>query len=548
MNSIKQWRRLIQIYAILAKHGLNSLLVSFSWLTPLRLLILCHPKEWFRKEQLPRGVALRQTLEELGPIFIKFGQALSTRPDLLPTDLYIELCKLQDQVPPCSVEYVIQTIESSLNKPITELFASFDETPLASASIAQVHAASLYDGSSVVVKVLRPNIHVLLKQDLAILKTLAKWIERYWHGSKRLKPKQVIYEFEQSLLKELDFQHEASSAAQLRCNFKDSPLLYVPEIYWDYVRDKVLVMERIHGIPVSNIPELLEYGVNLKKLAARGFEIFFLQVFRDGFFHADMHPGNIFVAKQHTLNPQYICIDFGIMGTLSTNDQRYLAENLLAFFNRDYRRVAELHVESGWVARDTQISAFQSAIRTVCEPIFEKPLKDLSFAVLVMRLFQVARQFHMEVQPQLILLQKTLMAVEGLGRQIDPDLDLWATAKPFFERFVKEQVGPKAFIRNFKNNLPFFIEHLPSMPRLLNDVLLLNKEQTRLMLENETAFKQTKRPRNLWGAGVSAGIFMALSGYSYVLYFLPVKRVDLAIMSISIGVCSGLLSILLRRR
>ena len=361
------------------------------------------------------------------------------------------------------------------------------------------------------VKVLRPNIREALEKDLRILHTLARWVERYWRDGKRLKPRQLIQEFEQNLFKELDFQQEAGNAAQLKRNFNNSPLLYVPEIYWDYVRDQVLVMERIYGIPVSDIGALNAQGINLKKLSERGLEIFFLQVFRDSFFHADMHPGNIFVSIENPAEPKYICVDFGIVGSLSDSDQRYLAENLLAFFNRDYRRVAELHIESGWVGRDTRIDDFQSAIRTVCEPIFEKPLKDLSFAVLVMRLFQVARQFNMEVQPQLVLLQKTLVAVEGLGRQINPELDLWSTAKPFFEKFMRDRVGPKAFLRNIRHHLPFIMEHLPAMPRLLNDVLLLNKAQSIRMLDYELTSVKIKPSRKSFWVGVGVGILLGLS-------------------------------------
>jgi ubiquinone biosynthesis protein len=545
MIRLTQWRRLMQIYAIFSKHGLDRLIKPFSFLTPLRLLIMCNPRTWLRYKQPSSGIALRQALEELGPIFVKFGQALSTRPDLLPSDLSMELSKLQDQVPPCALEYILVTVETSLGRKIKDLFATFDEQPLASASIAQVHAATLHDGKKVVVKVLRPNIRSIIEKDLKILYTIAYLVEKYWHDGKRLKPQQVIQEFEQSLFREIDFQQEAANAAQLRRNFQNSPLLYVPEVYWNYVSEEVLVMERIYGIPVTDLDNLFTHNINLKKLSERGLEIFFLQVFRDSFFHADMHPGNIFVSMQNPEDPQYICVDFGIMGTLSDKDQRYLAENLLAFFNRDYRRVAELHIESGWVARTTRADEFQSAIRTVCEPIFEKPLKDLSFAQLIMRLFQVARKFNMEVQPQLVLLQKTLLAVEGLGRQINPDLDLWTTAKPFFEKFVQEQIGPKAFVRNLKHNIPFFMEHLPSMPRLLNDVLLLNKEHLRGTLKNNSP--QDTPKNNQLGLGIGVGICLVMFGVSIVSYYVPFKPLEFTLVSAVIGVFGGLLAIVFRR-
>ena len=477
MKRINQLIRLLQINLILAQNGLDQVIVSLHLFTPFRFVIYLNPFNWFRKKALTRGEALRITLEKLGPIFIKFGQALATRPDILPPDIAQELCKLHDQVPPFSSEIALKIVERAFGRSAYDVFKTFDKNPLASASMAQVHAATLITGEDVVVKILRPNMQKRIQQDLNILHSIAALADKTWEESKRFKPKEVVQEFERSLLDELDLQREAANASQLKRNFNHSPLLYVPTIYWDYVKDNVLVMERIYGIPVADIDALKQHQINIKKLAERGLEIFFTQVFRDCFFHADMHPGNIFVSPLHTDNPQYICIDFGIIGTLNDNDKRYLAENLIAFFNRDYRRVAQLHVESGWVARDTRVDEFESAIRTVSEPIFERPLKDISFAMVVLKLFQVARRFHMEVQPQLVLLQKTLLAVEGLGRQLDPDLDLWATAKPFLEAWLKTQIGPKAFLKHLHENLPFFVEELPHMPRLLNEVLVLSKQQ-----------------------------------------------------------------------
>lgn len=519
IKSMKQILRLLYIKYILAKNGLDQVVVTMGFLTPIRYIIYLNPWNWFRKDTLSRGEALRKTLEELGPIFVKFGQALSTRPDILPDDIAKELCKLQDRVPPFSSEKALAILAEAYGCSAFDMFAEFDTEPLASASMAQVHVAKLKTGQEVVVKILRPNMQKILEQDLAILYTIARLADRYWSQSKRYKPKEIVREFEHNLLDELNLQREAANGAQLRRNFNRSPLLYIPEIHWDYVRENVMVMERIYGIPVADMPALREHGIDVQKLAERGLEIFFTQVFRDCFFHADMHPGNIFVSYSHPENPQYICIDFGIIGTLNETDKRYLAENLLAFFNRDYRRVAQLHIESGWVARSTRVEAFESAIRTVCEPIFEKPLKDISFAMIVLQLFQVARRFQMEMQPQLVLLQKTLLAVEGLGRQLCPDLDLWSTAKPFLEKWVKEQIGPKALFRNIKENIPFFVEQLPHLPRLLNDVLLLSKEQKIRSIMRLDAPVSQLSPKREWYKGFVLGIvvaMLALGGLYYV--------------------------------
>ncbi|STY27926.1 ubiquinone biosynthesis protein [Legionella wadsworthii] len=518
MKSIKKLVRLIHINYILAKNGLDNVVVSLRLFAPLRFIIYLNPWNWFRKEQLTHGEALRKSLEALGPIFIKFGQALSTRPDILPLDIALELSKLQDNVPPFSSELAMAIIEKAYGMSPYEVFAEFDSIPLASASMAQVHAATLKTGEEVIVKVLRPKMRRIIEQDLSIMHTIAKWADRYWPEIRRLKPKEIVTEFEHTLIDELDLMREAANAAQLRRNFEHSPILYIPEIYWDYSRTNVMVLERIHGIPVADIPSLKSHGVDIKKLAERGVEIFFTQVFRDCFFHADMHPGNIFVSYKNPKEPQYICIDFGIMGTLNDNDKRYLAENLLAFFNRDYRRVAELHVESGWVARNTRVDEFESSIRTVCEPIFERPLKDISFAQVVLRLFQVARRFDMVVQPQLVLLQKTLLAVEGLGRQLYPDLDLWATAKPFLEKWVRDQIGPKAFFAQLKKNLPFFAEQLPHMPKLLFEYLELKKEELITKKELANELSENEKPAIQWNSvAIGAGLtFLLVSVLDYL--------------------------------
>jgi ubiquinone biosynthesis protein len=539
MKSIKQLFRILHINYILAKNGLDNVVVSLRLFAPFRFIVYLNPWNWFRQHTLTHGEALRKSLEELGPIFIKFGQALSTRPDILPPEIALELSKLQDKVPPFSSELAIATIAQAYGQSPYEVFSEFNPVALASASMAQVHAAKLKTGEEVIVKVLRPNMRRIIENDLNIMHTIAKWADRYWSESRRLKPRELVKEFEHTLLDELDLQREAANATQLRRNFNRSPILYIPEVYWDYTCDNVMVMERIHGIPISDLTTLEAHGIDIRKLAERGVEIFFTQVFRDCFFHADMHPGNIFVSYQNVKNPQYICIDFGIMGTLNDSDKRYLAENLLAFFNRDYRRVAQLHVESGWVARDTRIEEFESAIRTVCEPIFEKPLKDISFAQVVFRLFQVARRFHMEVQPQLVLLHKTLLAIEGLGRQLYPELDLWATAKPFLEQWVKDQIGLKAFLGQLKQNLPFFAEQLPHMPRLIFDILELKKNELLATKEREI-IKQVHENSSINGHGIALGASLSFLFVGILNYLHLINDKELTVLTLGGFVLAGL--------
>ncbi|WP_428606412.1 ubiquinone biosynthesis regulatory protein kinase UbiB [Sedimenticola sp.] len=460
--------RLLHINWVLLRHGLDEVILATHLFRPVRFLLYLSPFYWLRRHKLPPyPVRMRLALEDLGPIFIKFGQILSTRRDLLPDDIADELAKLQDAVPPFSGQQARQIIEQAFGHPIEDVLDYFDEQPLASASIAQVHTASLKDGKKVVVKVLRPGIERTIRRDVGLLYIIAGLADRYWKDGRRLRPMEVVRDYEKTILDELDMQREAANAAQLRRNWEGSDILFVPEIYWEYTRTNVLVMERIHGIPVGNIKALKAAGISMEQLGTQGVEIFFTQVFRDNFFHADMHPGNIFVEP----GGRYIAVDFGIVGSLTTEDQRYLAENLLAFFNRDYYRVAELHVESGWVPKGTRVEEFESAIRSVCEPIFNKPLSEISFGHFLLNLFQTARRFDMEVQPQLVLLQKTLLYIEGLGRQLYPELDLWATAKPFLERWMKEQVGPKAFTRKLKKNLPQMTEYAADMPILLHKVL-----------------------------------------------------------------------------
>ncbi|MFA7388058.1 MAG: ubiquinone biosynthesis regulatory protein kinase UbiB [Thiohalobacteraceae bacterium] len=459
--------RVLHINIVLLRNGLDEIVFATHLFRPVRFLYSLSPWNWFGREHPPRAVRIRRALEQLGPIFVKFGQILSTRRDLLPDDIAEELARLQDRVQPFPGAQARLLVEKAYGVPLETVFASFDEMPLASASIAQVHTARLHDGKEVVVKVVRPHILRIIRRDLALMYYVAGLAERYWREGRRLRPVEVIREFETTLLDELDLLREAANASQLRRNFAGSDMLYVPEVYWPQCRRDAMVMERISGTPISNIAALREQGIDLKQLAERGVEIFFTQVFTHNFFHADMHPGNIFVEP----DGRYLAVDFGIMGTLSPMDQRYLAENFLAFFHRDYRRVAELHVESEWVPANTRVDEFESAIRTVCEPIFERPLRDISFGHLLLRLFQTARRFNMEVQPQLVLLQKTLLNIEGLGRQLYPDLDLWQTAKPFLERWMSEQVGARAFLRNLHASVPLWTEKLPEIPQLMHQVL-----------------------------------------------------------------------------
>ncbi|MEN9432565.1 MAG: ubiquinone biosynthesis regulatory protein kinase UbiB [Pseudomonadota bacterium] len=466
-------RRLIRLWAIIRviiTQGLDELFFSIPFLRPVSFIYKLLPWNWVQKEQAPLGVRIRQALEELGPVYIKFGQMLSTRRDLLPDDIALELSRLQDRVPPFASAEAQAIIEKAFNQPLDSIFKAFDMTPLASASMAQVHAATMWDGKEVVVKVLRPNLLKTIQQDIDVMYLVAGLVERYWSQGKRLRPVEIVQEYEKTILDELDMQREAANASQLRRNFEGSSDLYVPAIDWQYTRDNVMVMERIYGVPVGDIERLKALNMNFKRLGERGVEIFFTQVFRHNFFHADMHPGNIFIETTDPNDPRYIAVDFGIVGTLTNEDQRYLAENLYAFFNRDYKRVAELHVESGWVPSDTRVNEFEAAIRTVCEPIFQLPIKDISFGYVLMRLFQTARRFNMQVQPQLVLLQKTLLNIEGLGRQLYPDLDLWATAKPFLQRWMDEQVGVRALWKGLKANVPQFLENAPYMPNLLFEI------------------------------------------------------------------------------
>ena len=457
--------RLLKIVEVSLRFGLDEFFLGHERVRGLRTLL--NIVLFWRRIEGPRAERLRRALETLGPIFVKFGQVLSTRRDLMPPDIADELAKLQDQVPPFPAAQVMAILERVYGKPVDQVFDEFEREPVASASVAQVHLAKLRDGSEIAIKVLRPGIAGVIANDLALLDAGASLIELLWADGKRLKPHEVVAEFAKHLDDELDLMREAANASQLRRNFENSPLLQVPEIYWDYCSTGVMVMQRMHGTPVSHVDELREQGVDIPKLARAGVEIFFTQVFRDGFFHADMHPGNIFV----TSGGQYIALDFGIMGTLTETDQNYLAQNFIAFFRRDYRRVAEVHIESGWAPKGTPIDEFEAAIRTVCEPIFNKPLKEISFGKVLLRLFQTSRRFNIEVQPQLVMLQKTLLNIEGLGRDLDPDLDLWDTAKPYLERWMSERVGWRGLIRHLREEAPYWTAILPQLPRLMHRYL-----------------------------------------------------------------------------
>ncbi|MFA6120565.1 MAG: ubiquinone biosynthesis regulatory protein kinase UbiB [Sideroxydans sp.] len=500
--------RLLKIIFIVLRFGLDEFLLAHertSWLLrPLNWLL------FFRDVSRPRAERLRLALEALGPIFVKFGQLLSTRRDLIPSDIADELAKLQDQVPPFPSAQAVTLLETAYGKRLSEVFTSFDETPIASASVAQVHFAVLPNGHEVAVKILRPGIKHTIEHDIALLQICAGLIERWWSDGKRLKPKLVVAEFEKYLHDELDLMREAANASQLRRNFSDAKLLLVPEVHWDWCSEQVMVMERMHGIPISQIGALREAGINLSKLASDGVEIFYTQVFRDGFFHADMHPGNILVAR----DGRYVALDFGIMGTLTDNDKNYLAHNFIAFFNRDYKRVAELHIESGWAPADTRVDEFEAAIRSVCEPIFDKPLRDVSFGKVLLRLFQTSRRFGIEIQPQLVLLQKTLLNIEGLGLQLDPELDLWKTAKPWLERWMSEQVGWRGFIKTLRAEAPRYASLLPQLPRLLHQRLKddVAAQAAPLLL----AMLAEQKKRNAWLSVIALLLAATLGLAAYV--------------------------------
>ena len=464
MISIRVAGRLLTIHRKLVRYGLGDFVRATHLYRPLRFVFYLSPWTWFTRRRGTRAERLRLALEELGPIFVKFGQLLSTRRDLLPVDIADELAKLQDRVPPFPGDVARGRIEEELGSPVTKLFGSFEEQPLAAASIAQVHAATLPDGRPVVVKVLRPGMREVIGRDLEVLHALAALAERYWTDSRRFRPKEVVAQYEVTILNELDLMREAANASQLRRNFLGSTMLHVPEVHWDLCRREVMVMERIHGVQISDMAKLRAAGTDIQKLAENGVTIFFTQVFSHNFFHADMHPGNIFVDISDPANPKYAAVDFGIVGTLDPRDQLYLAGNFLAFFERDYRRVAVLHIESGWVPAGTRVDELESAVRTICEPIFNKPLKEISFGLVLLRLFEIARRFQMQIQPQLFLLQKTLLNIEGVGRDLYPELDIWKTALPILKSWMRERTGPRAMFAHIRENWADVAEALKLLP------------------------------------------------------------------------------------
>jgi ubiquinone biosynthesis protein len=464
--------RLLQIQRVLVRHGLDEIILATHLLRPLRFAFYLSPATWFeRRKGGSTGERIRLALEELGPIFVKFGQALSTRRDLLPAGIADELEKLQDRVPPFPGTEARALIERAYGRTLDQVFEQFDEQPLAAASIAQVHTARLRSGEEVVVKVLRPGVRARIEMDLEVMYQLARLARDYASEGQRLRPVEVVQEYEKTILDELDLMREAANAAQLKRNFEGSDLLYVPQVYWDYCRSDVMVMERIHGVLVNDLDELRARGANIQLLAENGVKIFFTQVFRHNFFHADMHPGNIFVRLEDPARPQYAAVDFGIVGTLDARDQHYLAENFLAFFDRDYHRVARLHVDSGWVPADTRVDELESAVRTVCEPIFNKPLSEISFGQVLLRLFETARRFQMRVQPQLILLQKTLLQIEGLGRQLYPELDLWKTAQPVLKEWAADRLSGRTLAQQLRQQLPELSEAIRMTPQVLQQFL-----------------------------------------------------------------------------
>lgn len=470
-----RWRvlsRLLQIQRVLVRHGLDEVILATHLFRPIRFAFYLSPATWFHRDRTaPRAERLRLALEELGPIFMKFGQTLSTRRDLLPRDIADELEKLQDRVPPFPSEVAQRIAEAAFQRPLTEVFARFDAQPLAAATIAQVHAAQLRDGKEVVVKIVRPGIREQIELDIEVMYALARLANRYWSQAHRLQPVELVREYEKTIIDELNLMREAANAAQLRRNFVGSRLLYVPEVYWDYCRKNVMVMERVHGVLINDVEELKRRGANIKRLAANGVEIFFTQAFRHNFFHADMHPGNIFVLLDDPEHPRYAAVDFGIVGTLDPRDQHYLAENFIAFFDHDYRRIAQLHIDSGWIPSHVRVDELESAVRTVCEPIANKPLKEISFGQVLISLFEAAQRFDAQMQPQLMLIQKTLLQIEGVGRQLYPDLDLWETAQPLLRQWMQERYSMKSMLKQTRKQLPGLVDALRAAPQLIQQAV-----------------------------------------------------------------------------
>ncbi len=512
--------RLLQIQRVLVKHGLDEIILATHLFRPLRFVFYLSPATWFHRERAgTRAERLRLALEELGPIFMKFGQMLSTRRDLLPRDIADELEKLQDRVPPFPSEQARALISNAYGVALENVFASFEEVPIAAATIAQVHGARLKDGKDVVVKVVRPGIQQLIERDIEVLFALAQLAERYWEDAHRLRPIEVVREYKKTILDELDLKREAANASQLKRNFSGSSLLYVPEVYWDYCRRSVMVMERVHGVLINNVEELKRRGANIEKLAENGVEIFFTQAFRHNFFHADMHPGNIFVLLDDPQHPRYAAVDFGIVGSLDPRDQHYLAENFAAFFDRDYRRIAQLHIDAGWIPAHVRVDELESAVRTVCEPIANKPLREISFGQVLLSLFEAAQRFDAQMQPQLMLIQKTLLQIEGVGRQLYPDLDLWKTAQPLLRQWARERWSARNLLRETRAQLPDFVQALSQLPPLIENAIQ-RAADGRLQLQVETTnlellkreLRESARRRDI----TIIGSLTALSGIAWL--------------------------------
>jgi ubiquinone biosynthesis protein len=520
MHGTRQVLSLLRISSILARYGLNDLLTATHLYRPMGWITSLVPgaREAARR---PRGERLRLALQELGPVYVKFGQILSTRRDLLPKDIADELSVLQDRVPPFPGEEARAIVEKALGKPVSELFAGFDTTPLASASIAQVHAATLKDGREVVVKVVRPGIERALRRDVDLLKAVASLAERYWEGGQRVHPLEIVREFETFVFDELDMQREAANASHLRRNFAGSSDLYIPEVHWPYCKQRVMVMERVSGVPVGDVDALREAGVDLPRLARRGIRVFYQQVFRDNLFHADMHPGNILVDVSDPEDASYIALDFGIVASLTPEDLFYISENFLALFRQDYRRIAVLHLEAGWVPADTRIDELEAAVRTVGEPNFTRPLNEVSFGELLFKLFGVARRFNLDIQPQLIMLQKTLLNIEGLGRQLDPNLDIWGVAKPELEAILREKHGIDRVATELRDHLPAWLAQAPEMPGLVRDYLvkatrgelqtrIASEDLAALRAEHESSHRRTLSVLSAGAIGISGALLTGL--------------------------------------
>ncbi len=537
INTIRQFLSLLRISAILARYGLDDLLHATHLYRPMRWLLALVPGARANASK-PRGERLRLAMQELGPVYVKFGQILSTRRDLLPRDVADELSLLQDRVPPFPGEQARDIIEKALGQSVDEVFSHFDIEPLASASIAQVHPATLHDGSKAVVKVVRPDIEHDLRRDIDLLKYIASLAEHYWDGAKRVHPKEIVAEFETTIFDELDMQREASNASHLRRNFTDSPDLYIPEVYWPYTKRRILVMERVEGIPVGDVDRLREMGVDLQRLAHRGIRVFYQQVFRDNLFHADMHPGNIMVDATDPENASYIALDFGIVASLSPDDLFYISENFIALFNQDYRRVAQLHIDAGWVPADTRIDALESAVRTVGEPNFTRPLNEVSFGELMMKLFQVARRFDLDIQPQLIMLQKTLLNIEGIGRELYPELDIWGVAKPELERIMLEKNNPLTALRDIGEKIPKWLTQFPEIPGMVHDYLrdanrgdfttrITSEDLAALRAEHDISHRRTLSVLSAGAIGIAGALLTGLQTGPWFVYGLSVPGLSL---------------------